>query len=313
MRQLYYAILNLIRGHSANLIKILSLGLGLTMSILLLTRVAFELSYDTCYKEPENLYQLFSVWTNNGERGEPNEMLMGPVAGAILENFPNEVEAATATCSWTASRPLYNGSVRFDDHKLMVDSLFFQTMGIEVLKGDPRELVNKDVIFLSDRLARKIFADEDPVGKTLIYNKEVPLTVKGVYAALPENTTLLHEAVISMPTMLSRDWGYYSWDGGDGYREYIRFRPGADKEAVLTRLDAMILKYRSAEMTEYAGYAVVSKPLRDVYRTSEAVRRMVWMMTALALAVLFIATLNYVLISISHLLAGSPCQGSGRT
>lgn len=59
------------------------------------------------------------------------------------------------------------------------------------------------------------------------------MTVKGIYAALPENTTLRPEAVISMPSMWSRDIGNYSWDGGDSYFEYIRFRPGADKEAVI--------------------------------------------------------------------------------
>ena len=42
MRQLYYVIRTLLRGRGSNLIKIISLGLGLTMSILLFARVAFE-------------------------------------------------------------------------------------------------------------------------------------------------------------------------------------------------------------------------------------------------------------------------------
>lgn len=38
---------------------------------------------------------------------------------------------------------------------------FFRTMGIEVLSGNPEdELVQPDVIFLSDRLAQKIFGGE---------------------------------------------------------------------------------------------------------------------------------------------------------
>ncbi len=59
--------------------------------------------------------------------------------------------------------------------------------------------MQKDVIFLSDRLAAKIFGGENPVGKVLSYNKSIEMTVKGIYAALPENTTLRPEAVISMP------------------------------------------------------------------------------------------------------------------
>lgn len=308
MRQLYYVIRTLLRGRGANLIKIISLGLGLTMSILLLTRVAFEMSFDTCFRDTDNLYQVYAVWTQNGERSEPETMNIGPVAGAILENFPREVEAATSVCKYTAGDPLFYGSVRFDDSKVMADSLFFQTMGIDVLTGNPRELMQKDVIFLSDRFARRIFADENPIGKTLMLGKEFPLTVKGTYAALPENTTLTgsggsaSEAVISMPTMWTRGIGNYSWNGGDSYFEYIRFRPGANKESVMQRLDAMIAKYLPAEMKEMElGYTAVVKPLRDEYRQSDAVQRMTKIMSLLAFSILFIASLNYVLISISSL------------
>ena len=40
MKQIYYVIRTLLRGHGSNVIKILSLALGLTMSILLFARVA---------------------------------------------------------------------------------------------------------------------------------------------------------------------------------------------------------------------------------------------------------------------------------
>lgn len=302
MKQLYYVIKTLLRGRGSNLIKIISLSLGLTMSILLFARIAFELSFDTCFKNNGDLYQIFSVWTTNGEKHDPSESNMGPVAGAILDNFSKEVEAATSICEYTASGPLYNGSVRFDDKKVMADSLFFQTMGIEVLRGDPHELVNRDVIFLSDRLAKKIFGEDDPIGKTLMYNKELTLTVKGVYAALPENTTRPCDGVISMPTMWSRGWGNYSWNGGDSYPEYIRFRKGVDKQLVMRRLDAMMAKYKPASMVKMQlDYAVLLKPIRDVYREYKEVERMVWIMSVLAFSILFIAVLNYVLISISSL------------
>lgn len=70
MRQLYYVIRTLLRGRGANLIKIISLGLGLTMSILLFARVAYELSFDSCYHDSEQLHQVFSIWTTNGEQSE---------------------------------------------------------------------------------------------------------------------------------------------------------------------------------------------------------------------------------------------------
>ncbi len=301
MKQLYYVIRTLLRGRGSNIIKVISLGLGLTMSILLFSRVAFEQSYDTCYEDYDNLYQIFSIFSADGEQFEPQKANCGPVAGAILENFPQEVESATSVAYFLGA-PLYNGSVRFDAKTLLADSLFFRTMGIEVLSGNPeKELMQPDVIFLADRLARKIFGDENPIGKVLNYNKEMQFTVKGTYADLPANATMRPEGVVSMPTSWNRGWGNYSWRGGDSYYEYIRFRPGADKEVVNARLDAMIQKYRPEEDKKAYGYTAFVKPIRDVYRNEDQVKRMDTIMSILALAILFIAALNYVLISISSL------------
>ena len=117
MKQIYYVIQTLLRGRGSNIIKIISLGLSLTMSILLFSRVAYEQSFDTCYKDYDNLYQIWSVFTVKGEKYPPQEQNCGPVAGAILENFPEQVEAATSTCYWKNS-PLYNGNIRFDEKKI---------------------------------------------------------------------------------------------------------------------------------------------------------------------------------------------------
>ena len=317
MRQIYYVIRTLLRGRSSNVVKVISLGLGLTMSILLFARVAFEQSFDKCFKDYENLYQVFSIFTMNGEQLEPQDQNCGPVAGAILENFPKEVEAATSYCLWV-NDPLYHGSVRFEVRKLAADSLFFQTMGIEVLSGTPvKDLAQKDVVYLSDRLARKMFDTENPIGKVISYSKEIELTVKGTFADIPENATVRPEAVISLPSIWSRKWGNYSWRGGDSWLAFIRFRPGADKSVVNARIDAMIQKYRPAEDQKVVGYTAFVKPIRDVYRDNKDVRRMRNIMTILGITILFIASLNYVLISVSSLsyrakaVGVHKCNGAG--
>ena len=309
MKQIYYVIQTLLRGRGSNIIKIISLGLGLTMSILLFARVAYEQSFDKCFKDYDNLYQVWSVFTVNGEKYEPSQANLGPLAGAILENFPREVEAAACIGHWMVSQPLYNGNVRFDDRKVSADSLFFRTMGIEVLSGNPeRDLVQPDVIYLSERFAKKIFGDENPIGKVLSYNHEINLTVKGTYATLPDNATMNPEGVVSLPTSLSRGGLNYSWSGGDSWTEYIRFRPGADKAVVNARIDAMIDKYRPAEDKKEVGYTAFVQPIRDTYRNNEDVRRMTNIMGVLGLAILFMAAL---LRTDFHLFPDLPCQSGG--
>ena len=63
MKQLHYVIQTLLHSKGSNLLKVVSLGLGLTMSILLFARVAFEQSYDTCFPDTDRLYQVWSQFT----------------------------------------------------------------------------------------------------------------------------------------------------------------------------------------------------------------------------------------------------------
>ena len=66
MKQLYYTIQTLLRGRGSNIIKVISLTLGLLVGILLFARVAFELNYDSYYSEPENFSGIFLQNHYNG-------------------------------------------------------------------------------------------------------------------------------------------------------------------------------------------------------------------------------------------------------
>ena len=56
----------------------ISLALGLGMSILLFARVAYEQSYDTCFRDYNRIYQVWSIFLMEGENPEPQTMNMGP-------------------------------------------------------------------------------------------------------------------------------------------------------------------------------------------------------------------------------------------
>lgn len=300
MRQIHYVIQTLLRGKGSIPFKVISLGLGLAMSILLFARVAYEQSYDTCFRDYNRIYQVWSRFVMNGEKLEPQTMNMGPLAGAILESFPKEVEGATCTCRYLASWPLYYGNHRFNESKICADSLFFQTMGIEVLSGNPvQDLQQPNIIYLSKSLAERMFGGEEPVGKVISYNHERDLTVRGTFADLPDNTTVGADAVISLPPAWAATQANYSWEGGDSYYQYVRLRPGVDVEALNARMEKMTEKYLPAR--DSWSYSAWVQPLRDTFRQQDDVRRMFTIMLTLGLSILFITALNYALISISSL------------
>ena len=299
MKQIYYVIQTIVHSRSANAIKIISLGLGLMMSILLFSRVAYEQSFDTCFKEHENLYQLWMQFSIGDEKHSRQEMCVGKLAGGTFEALPDMVESATTVSTWLANQPLYHGETKFDIRKVVADSLFFETMGIEVTSGNPiQDLQQMDVVYLSDELASQMFGDENPIGKVISYNKQMPLTVRGTFADIPANSTLRAKAVVSMPTIWNRGWGNYSWEGGDSWKSYIRIKPNANIETLNKRMNLMIQQHIPNVGFNIEGEAC---PIRNTYRNYDEVKRMSTIMAILAGAILFITALNYALLSVSSL------------
>lgn len=169
MRHLYYTLQTLLRGRSPNVIKILSLAFGLLMSVFLFARIAFELGFDNFYHEADKLYIVKTGWMENGVlSGGMSDYTIHAIPGTIAEEFPDEVQSAT-TCFTVGGQDFRLGNRKFEIPTVMADTLYFSTLGLPVLEGDPQELANPDVIFLSESVARRIFGSESPIGKTLNY------------------------------------------------------------------------------------------------------------------------------------------------
>lgn len=300
MRQIFYAYQNIIRGWTEQTIKVVSLAVGLLVSILLFARVAFELNYDNFYPEAEKLYMVQCDYFNDkGEAATPFKNVYGKVPNALLENFPEYIESATVIREdW--SFVLFNGDKRFDGFKLIIsDEHLFATTGIRVLKGKAEALTRPDVVFLSESFARKVFGDVDPVNKTLLKNKETPVTVGGVFADIPENSELRYDAVYSFATLLANDRGGWGYDVS--YQGLIRFRNTSTAiDNVTARIPEMMKKYLSkGGFSEKEQYSFI--PISSIHSSIPDVHRMVLIMSVLAAVLLLVTALNYVLISVSSL------------
>ena len=214
MRQLYYTIQTLIRGRGSNLIKIISLTLGLFVGILLFASVAFQLSFHNFFRQPEQLYLTYMTNIQNGVEGKAFSYTFGPLSAALKENFPKEVENATILRDW-GDVVLYNGDTRLQEHMAYGDENLFATLGLKVLAGKPEDLVSPDVIFISHTLAKKIGAMDGElssvIGKNLYQDRKQPMMVRGVFEDLKENTDISFDVVMPMAS-LWRDnragWGY---------------------------------------------------------------------------------------------------------
>lgn len=298
----YYLIHTMLAQKWANAIKIVSVAVGLLVCCVVFTRLEYNYSYDTCFKDYDRLYQVWMSYDINGEKMGPYESCVGKLSGGIYDEMSEYVKAATNIYS----RPyvdLFDGDSRLDLEVMASDSLFFETMGIEVLSGQPiYDLALPNVIYLSESVAKKLYGDEDPIGRTLMADKETSITVKGIFKDVPENITLSHfNAVLSFPSFPSQIRRRFRWEGADSWPTYLRLRE--DVKLTNTELNKILndMYHQHAHDTDEVKTFVTAAPIRDTFLGYDQVKKMNLVMWVLGVSLLLMTTLNYVLITIASL------------
>lgn len=303
-RHIYYTLQSLLHKQGSNAIKIVSLALGLLMSVFLFARIAFELSFDNFYHDSDNLYIVKTGWLKNGVlEGNESRFTIIPIPAAIAEEFPEQVESSTVSCS------LFDNSFQLGERQLdlstvMADTLYFSVLGLEMIEGNPQDLAGPDVVFLSAKSAKEAFGDENPIGKTLRYDfggYQTTLLVKGIFADIPLNTSLERrpEAIISFPTIgrhLKWDLG---WQSGGNYDGYLRLRSPQDADWLNERMSIAIARHIPPESGLELSVRIV--PIHNLHVETPQVRKMIWIMFFLGIVLLFTTALNYVLVSVASL------------
>lgn len=305
MRQIYYTIKTLLRGRSSTVTKLISLTLGLLVGILLFSQIAYELSYEKCYPDPERLVLVRALITNQktgevmGDDGNNyDETVFAPLAAAMAEDMPEWIENATVVYTFS-ELPVYKDNKLLDAHYISADTCFFRTMGIEVLKGNRQDFAIPGSIFISQSFARKTFGDEDPIGKTLSLDKQHDITVRGIYHDMPENSMLKHDFVLS----IHQNGGYLgggNWNSNDVYYAFLRLRKASDLEAVNGNIQRMVEKHTAAEWDGWKeDFSVI--PLADRHLDNPNTQKRLVILGFLGFAIFFVSIMNYILVTIATL------------
>ena len=302
MRQFHYILQTLLRGKGSNGVKLLSLTLGLTVGVLLFSQIAYELHYDTFYKEHEKLAMFGTrLIKKDGQKTGWEYDTYRPAAATLMESLPEEVECATPFLMFMQP-DLYKDDKKLDDVQTLTgDTLYFRTMGIELLQGDPHYLAQKGSVFISQSKAREWFGGENPIGKTLNMDKSRELTVRGIYEDIPGNVLFRHNVIISLPT-IEENYGQGTWSSNDIYMVYVRLREADDLERINARMTDILGRY-TAVKDRWDGSTLEGKllPATDFYLSHQPnVQRLV-ILFILGISIFFVSGMNYVLAAISTL------------
>lgn len=306
MKNLNIALRSLFKKGRSNGIKILSLGVGLAMGLVLISKVCFERSFDKFYPDSDRIYRLHENIIRDGEYKSYGQV-SGGVATAMQVEIP-EVEKATRLTYIGGDKELFktqDGNRYSARYVVMGDTNVFDLLPRPILIGDPKETLSRPgYVMISNRIAKLLGGAEQAVNKEFEFESSPgqTYTIGGVFEDVPENSHLCFEIVASLEGMSK--WSRENWLGNDRYLGYVKLYPGTDPESLTTAIREMQGRHCDLEEVKKAGidltYSLV--PLMDMHSNSDEVKSMNSLLGFLAFVLIFTAAMNYVLIVIFTLI-----------
>ena len=289
------------------LIKVLSLGIGLAVGIVLIAKVFFELSYDSFYKDIDRVYTINTWITQQG-----NEKDYGQVSGAVAVGFMEEVPGVE---QGTRTTFVFNGDTYLDESSnkltatlVCADTCFFKVFDRPILAGDPVKALGKwGCVMVSRSFAEKMGGVQECIGKQ-IANADMDglkLTIEGVFEDFPKNGSLDYEILLSMDTYGKQSTD--NWLGNDRYKGYVKLMPGVDPATLSDAIRKMQEAHQPLEQIEAQGTSLryFLKPFGTLHTSDPEVKSQVILLSIVAALLILISLLNYILIVISSMVKRS--------
>lgn len=289
------------------LIKVLSLSIGLSVGIVLIAKVFFELSYDSFYKDIDRVYTIRNYYSQHGDEHD-----YGQVSGAVPVGFMEEVPGIEVG---TRTTFVFNGDTYLDadGNKLKgilvcADTCFFKVFDRPILAGDPVQVLGKwGSVMVNRSFAEKMGGVQECIGKQ-IANADMDglkMTIEGVFDDFPKNGSLDYDILLSMDTYGKRSTD--NWLGNDRYKGYVKLAPGIDPNTLSDAIRKMQEAHQPLEQMEAQGISMryFLSPFSTMHTSSPKVKTQVILLSIIAALLIIISLLNYILIVISSMVKRS--------
>lgn len=259
---LLVAFRNIFRSKLFSAVNILGLTFGMASALLIFLWVNDELSVNQFHSKIDRLYRVMENQTYSGKI-YTFEATPAPMVPEVKVKYP-EIEFASRW-TWPESPLLTYKDKSFKDQGRWVDPDFLLMFDFPLISGDKNKaLSGTNSIVLTERFAKKLFGDEDPVGKILVKDTKDSYEVTAVMKDLPSNNTLTFEFLLPFPTYFenNKDW-LDSW-GNNNVRSFILLREGADVAAFSAKFKDEVRAHDKDSATDF-----FIQPFSDAYLYGE--------------------------------------------
>ena len=190
------ALRNLLRFKSHTLISLIGLIIGLACVFIITAWTIQELQYDRFHNQSESIYMVTTEIKDN--KGDVNSFpeTPPPLAGELKEKIP-DIENSFHFIYLYGGRLIKSENKSFKETGIAADSKLLNVLSFQLKIGNPVSLDEPNTILLTENLAKRLFPNEKPIGKTVLYGKDKVLNVRGIIKNIPENSSLQFSYIIS--------------------------------------------------------------------------------------------------------------------
>ena len=298
---------NLLKHKSYSFINIFGLTLGVAAALFILQYVQHEQGYDRFHSKADRIYRLPISFYHQGELDYNDAMNYAPTGPALKNDVPEVEEFVRITPEYDRV-VMRRGNQYFEEEKIYyADSTLLEVFDFELLEGDKKTCLTKPhTILLTKSVAERYFGPqgswrESPIGKTVQINNREDLIVTGILADVPENSHIKFNALLSFSTFLaygndpSQHWGW------NDFYTYILLKEGTDVQTFTDKMPEF-LKTHSTNNEAGIYDRFIVQPLTDIHLKSNMSYepevngdyQTVYFLSLMALAILFIAWVNYI-------------------
>jgi putative ABC transport system permease protein len=300
------ALRNLQKNKLFSGINISSMAISLASVFLIALFVWDELEYDRHHPDGDRTFRVYNI--RQGDDGIISHLpiVPYPFATYMQKDFP-EIESAVRIMD-TYGEQLFDidGKKILQANGLFAEPGVFDMLSLDVISGVAETALEKsNSVALSQSVAKKIFGDIDPVGKTIIINERDYL-VTALYVDPPVHFHLKADYLLSMSTLEFLQTRIDNWQWQQIFT-YLKLKPGTDAKKLESKFPAFVEKYAYPKIKSIGfTYVPYLQNIKDIHLHSsnfewEIAQRgnaqTVYILSVTALALLVIACLNFINLS----------------
>lgn len=257
---------NFLRNKVYSALNVIGLAIGMATAIFIFLWAKRELSIDRFHQNVDDLYIMFNR-TPESDGGSslwwPMPTGLGPT---LKKDFP-EVEffSRESGVSYLFSLP----NKKFKAAGTVVDSDFLSMFSFPLRVGSSTSaLKDPSSIVLTESFAKRLYGDQDPMGKQIKLDKDLQVTVTGILAEIPDNTKFKFDYLLPWSLLVADGWKDNDWST-NSVMTYVKLKDGASQVAFDKKVMNIKKKYSNGVVEENAEVFTQNIGLFDLYNRNE--------------------------------------------